>query len=122
MPLEQLLDEIEARDGAPAGVGTDVALANAAPGSGAGDALSAWLSSPQAAQTIKLLPSLMTLLGKGSAGESGASTPDAAALMCALRPYLSERRRSVLDGMLQLHRLRGVLRSVSAGEAAQQRR
>jgi hypothetical protein len=50
----------------------------------------------------------MSVLG-GSKKSSGKGTPDPQALLCALRPYLNDRRREAVDGMLQLWKIRALL-------------
>jgi hypothetical protein len=34
------------------------------------------------------------------------------ALLCALRPYLNERRRSMVDQVIRLHKLQALLQTV----------
>jgi hypothetical protein len=96
--LEELLDEIEGR--ASETVAEPFAVQKE------GDAAAA---SPVAAlQLADKLPALMSVLGGGKKS-SGKGTPDPQALLCALRPYLNDRRREAVDGMLQLWKIRALL-------------
>ena len=95
--LEQLLDEIEAGSGETAGDGEVVS------GGDPGE-----VASPVAMlQLADKLPALMSALG--SKKSSSKETPDPQALLCALRPYLNDRRREAVDGMLQLWKIRALL-------------
>jgi hypothetical protein len=109
--LDRLLDEVEARENdAPDSLEQEVLQKPAA----GGDALSALLSSPQALQLMSKLPALLGAMGKGEGGSEATrqSRPDTVALLCALRPYLNERRRSMVDQVIRLHKLQALLQTV----------
>jgi hypothetical protein len=73
--------------------------------------LGALLSSPG---TVQMLGKL--LAGGSSGGLSGEgkkkNNPDAVALLCALQPYLGERRSATVDSVLQMLRLRKLLQAI----------
>ncbi len=133
--LERLLDEIETRDG-PAAAQPEQEDAGEAPSSAqvsqqendaaSGGLITSLLTSPQGAQLLSKLPQLLSLLGKGGVGgeqgQAAAQGPDAVALLCALRPYLGERRRSMVDGMMQLQRLQALLRTIRPDQRGEERR
>ena len=104
--LEQLLDEIEARQ-----EGVDVP-SRQEPAKGSGEVSSSpELASAAMLQLVGKLPALMSVLG-GTPKNSSRGTPDPQALLCALRPYLNDRRREEIDSMLQLWKIRSLLQSL----------
>ena len=104
--LEQLLDEIEAREDAPA------APSRQEPAKAGGEVTPLpEISSAAMLQLVGKLPALMSALG-GSPKNSSRGTPDPQALLCALRPYLNDRRREAIDSMLQLWKIRSLLQSL----------
>ena len=111
--LDRLLDEVESREERAQDAPVEEVLQKPAPTAG-GDALSALLSSPQTLQLMSKLPALLGSVSKGEAEVEVArqSRPDTVALLCALRPYLSERRRSMVDSMIRLHKLQALLQTV----------
>ncbi|MBQ7336998.1 MAG: hypothetical protein IJW40_00935 [Clostridia bacterium] len=116
--LEQLLDEIEARDGTTA----QTAAPTPSPSDKGGSAenpLAGLMSSPQLLQVMGKLPAILSAVGGGGAAGHGnenvpqkKDTPDAQALLCALRPYLNERRRGAVDSMMQFWKIRALLRTI----------
>ena len=68
----------------------------------------------QALQLMSKLPALLGAMGKGEGGSEATrqSRPDTVALLCALRPYLNERRRSMVDQVIRLHKLQALLQTV----------
>ena len=98
--LEQLLDEIEAESHVPA---KDTEAVHHGP--------SEAVSPTAILQLANQLPALMSVL-RGAPTSEGKETPDPQALLCALRPYLSSRRREAIDSMLQLWKIRTLLQKL----------
>ncbi len=111
--LEQILDEVEGQGGQPTASVQQESIT--APGvAPTGGALSSLLTSPQLLQAVGSLSSLLSSPPSSKADEKTADkdTPNARALLAALRPYLGEHRRTTIDGMLQLLQLRSLLQSL----------
>ena len=109
--LAQILDEVEEQGATEtAAQGTEEASSSAT----AESALSALLASPQLLQAVGGISSLLSSAQtpKGEEKTAGSDTPNARALLCALRPYLGEHRRTTIDSMLQLLQLKTLLQSL----------
>ena len=88
--LSRILDEVEA-DGASATVAEASKPASA----------------PPSADLISLLPTILSALPQGSGPSAGAKHPTDrhTALLCAIKPYLGERRQATAETVLRLCRL-----------------
>lgn len=88
--LSRILDEVEA-DGASATVAEASKPASA----------------PPSADLISLLPSILSALPQGNGPSAGAKHPTDrhTALLCAIKPYLGERRQATAETVLRLCRL-----------------
>lgn len=107
--LEQLLDEIEAQqDALPAEQSQGEAEAT---GEAPDNTQPFDMSSAAMLQLAGKLPTLMSALG-GTPKSGGKDKPDPQALLYALRPYLSDRRREAVDGMLQFWKIRALLQTL----------
>lgn len=62
-------------------------------------------------EMMKMLPGLMGLLGQRSDSDKNEGGDDHRALLCALRPFLSENRRRAIDMMIGMEKL-GILREI----------
>ena len=112
--LEELLASVEADESlreADEAKGEDRPSATAASGEGT-EGLGALFSNPE---LLSKLPALMRVVQTMTAPspplpDKRPQTPEA--LLCALRPYLSEGRRQALDAMIRISRLSESLRSL----------
>lgn len=63
------------------------------------------------------LSSALSLLGSAPSAngekDQGTSNANRRALLCALKPYLSQRRRALIDGILQLEGMAGAFDAVN---------
>ena len=112
--LEELLSSVEGddslRDEATVGQGELRPNAEASTEGGAG--LGTLLSNPELLAKLPALIKVVQTLTTPSppAADTRPETPEA--LLCALRPYLSEGRRQALDAMIRISRLSETLRSL----------
>lgn len=121
--LEEILDEVVGKEGvSTAAVDADIdtdamaILPTDQGGTGEANPLLGLLSSKAAMQLMGALPTVLEVL-KPNGGRKAAEgvkngSGDAQALLCALRPYLGERRRDLTDQLLRIWKLQAALRSI----------
>ncbi len=76
---------------------------------------SAPMSDTSAADLSAILPTIVHALGKGGSGlgDENASNKEQTALLLAIRPYLSENRRELIDAFLKMNKLGELIKKLA---------